>query len=128
MIAYIDCIILASNISHWPNDSIDRRMEAVVILRSQTEYTQSASNVFRCLAAISFSQELLNCEIPSLYPKFGSFSDRLECHHPAVSTADKGAGIIKIGDRPSTVFELAIEKLVKCFCTKPFKCESILNA
>lgn len=110
--AYVNSIILARDILHWPNNTIHRAMVPMIILRQhcisplslpewpntthlrrQPENPQSSTIVLGKLVSIRLAQQSLDGELAPLDPQARGIADSLECHHAAVSAGDEAGGV-----------------------------------
>ena len=91
---HIDSIILARNVSHLTDCTIDRGMEAVIILGREPEDGQRTTGVLVCFIFVSIPQKSCNGEFAALYPKFRGFGDALESHEATVGSTHDAVWVI----------------------------------
>lgn len=53
---YINGIVFASDVCHWPDDTVDRRVEAMVVLRCEPENADGATVVAFSFSAIGVTK------------------------------------------------------------------------
>lgn len=111
---HIDRIIFTRDIRHGSDPTLDRRMEPMIVLRSETEDRQRAACIPLGLGLVGFTQQACNRKLASFDPEPRRLADALECHQAAVSCADETIRIVRGFDGTSGRLELTVEKLVEC--------------
>jgi hypothetical protein len=90
-------------------------MEAVVILRRQSEDGQRATNISVRVGLVCVTQQTRNSELAALNPELGCLLDRRKCHEAAVSSTDQAVWIVGCLDKPSRRFHFSVEELIEGF-------------
>lgn len=102
---YIDSIIFSCNVCHWSNRTVDRQMEAMIVLWREPENCQRATSVLLCLSLVHVADETRDGELAALDPKSRSFADGLERPQSTVGGADQTVRVVEGFNGPSRRFE-----------------------
>lgn len=104
----IDSVILSRNIGHWTDDTLNRRMETMVILGSKSENGEGATRIVGCLVLVCVPEEPSNRELPSLDPEARGLTDGFKGHEAAICCTDQSVRVLRTLDWASRRLKFSV--------------------
>jgi hypothetical protein len=112
---WIDGIIFTIDLLWFSHHTVNRDVEAVVILRRKTEDTQTTVGVTFRIVRICGPQKSLNGELAALDPDFGRLIHAVKDDGSTIRGGDNDARVIRSGTWSCLWLKCAVKEFIEVF-------------